>query len=212
MAAIASKADEEVQDLLEYDIKQFTFPLRKHFNKNKRKFIESNIRKLDRNSKVLDAGCGAGIVTKSLLKDFDLTGIDNNEKAIRYCLNNHGNHYRCCDLNKKLPFENDAFDAVILSETLDHVSNPAFTLNEIRRILKKDGLLLVAVMNYKSIYKIIEPVWYRLFGGNCKPYEKDIHYSNFTKETLENLLKKVFSDVNVNVSNYTMELWGVIKK
>ncbi len=58
-----------------------------------------------------------------------------------------------CDLNGKLPFENDTFDTIIFSDVLEHLSNPLNTLSEIKRILKKDGRVL---LNYPFLYGIHE--------------------------------------------------------
>ena len=46
---------------------------------------------------------------------------------------------------KKLPFENDVFDIVLMTEVLEHVENVDITLREINRVLKIGGLILVTV-------------------------------------------------------------------
>ncbi len=58
-----------------------------------------------------------------------------------------------CDLNDKLPFEDNSFDTIIFSDVFEHLSNPFGALSEIKRILKKDGKLL---MNYPFLYGIHE--------------------------------------------------------
>jgi SAM-dependent methyltransferase len=46
---------------------------------------------------------------------------------------------------RKLPFESGTFDAICLFDVLEHVEDDLALLNELRRILKNDGLLLLSV-------------------------------------------------------------------
>ena len=49
------------------------------------------------------------------------------------------------DLNKNLPFENNVFDTIILSDVLEHIQDPILLWNEMNRILRKDGILIMNV-------------------------------------------------------------------
>jgi SAM-dependent methyltransferase len=44
-----------------------------------------------------------------------------------------------------LPFKSDSFDVVLSLETLEHCSQPLLFLQEIRRVLKKEGLLIMSL-------------------------------------------------------------------
>jgi SAM-dependent methyltransferase len=46
---------------------------------------------------------------------------------------------------KTLPFESRSFDAVISMQVLEHTPEPQVVLNEMARVVKKDGLVLVSV-------------------------------------------------------------------
>jgi len=48
-----------------------------------------------------------------------------------------------CDLNQGLSFGSNFCDLVIMTETLEHVKKPRFVLNEIFRILKPGGRLIM---------------------------------------------------------------------
>ena len=48
----------------------------------------------------------------------------------------------------RLPFGDDSFDRVICSEVLEHLSDCAATLREIRRVLKPDGLFCASVPRF----------------------------------------------------------------
>ncbi|WP_228712174.1 class I SAM-dependent methyltransferase [Halarcobacter ebronensis] len=46
---------------------------------------------------------------------------------------------------KELPFLNDSFDTIILTQVLEHIDDPFKALSEAKRILKKDGVLILSV-------------------------------------------------------------------
>ena len=51
----------------------------------------------------------------------------------------------------QLPFQNESFDVVVLAEVIEHFSSdPVGTLEKIRRVLKKDGMLIVTTPNRLS--------------------------------------------------------------
>jgi SAM-dependent methyltransferase len=46
---------------------------------------------------------------------------------------------------KKLPFENNSYDSILLNEVIEHVFNPEQLLTEIHRILRNDGKMLITL-------------------------------------------------------------------
>lgn len=53
------------------------------------------------------------------------------------------NYDREVDLNKKLKFKDNSIEEVLLYHVLEHLNDPEFTIEELDRILKKDGVLKV---------------------------------------------------------------------
>ena len=102
----------------------------------------------DTESRVLDAGCGTGLVGEILYKnnfrhidgvDFSQEMLDiANQKKIYQSLN-------LVDLTKKLDYENDSFDAIICAGTFTcgHVGPEA--LKEMVRITKEGGFICFTV-------------------------------------------------------------------
>jgi SAM-dependent methyltransferase len=99
--------------------------------------------------KLLDLGCGKvpfyGFYNR-YTKEVTCADWDNSY---------HGNEYLdlVCDLNKELPIDSNNYDTVILSDVLEHLENPKFTLFEIQRILKEGGHL---ILNFPFLYGIHE--------------------------------------------------------
>ncbi len=93
-------------------------------------------------SKVLDVGANDGSMMEMLQKkrECEVYGVDISETAIAEAAK-RGIKVEFADAHK-LPYEDQAFDVVILSEVISHVQNPDEVLAEIRRVLKKNGILL----------------------------------------------------------------------
>ena len=56
-----------------------------------------------------------------------------------------------CDMNKHLPYEAEWFDYIVCLEGLEHTENPFNAVREFRRVIKKEGRLLVSIPNYLNI-------------------------------------------------------------
>jgi 2-polyprenyl-3-methyl-5-hydroxy-6-metoxy-1,4-benzoquinol methylase len=77
---------------------------------------------LSPNSKVLDAGCGAGIpITKTLAKQFDVTGVDFSEAQIELARKNVPNANFMCEDLTKLYFPEGTFDGICSYYAIIHI-------------------------------------------------------------------------------------------
>ena len=65
------------------------------------------------------------------------------------------------DLEKELPYENDYFDTVYMGQILEHIKNPGSVLNEVKRILKQDGVLIIDVPNPYHLKRIVKYLLFR---------------------------------------------------
>jgi len=83
---------------------------------------------------VLDVGCGRKPYRK-FLKCREYIGMDINEKVNPDIIGKVTN----------IPFDDETFDAVICTEVLEHLQEPSSGLKEIRRVLKKNGILYITV-------------------------------------------------------------------
>lgn len=90
---------------------------------------------------ILDIGCGDASLARDL-KNFQYFGLDlNTEHAISHSVKSH-------DLEEiPYPYESQFFDAIVISEVLEHMFDPHEILVEAKRILKDDGILIVSTPN-----------------------------------------------------------------
>lgn len=97
------------------------------------------------NSYVLEVGCGDGF-TLDILRElnFSCAGIDINPDKIEVA-KQFGHDVYCVDAAIGLPFDGNCFDVVYCRYTLEHILKPKEMLQEIRRVLKSDGLLSLIV-------------------------------------------------------------------
>lgn len=96
---------------------------------------------LDCGETVLDAGCGRGFLANILRSRYRTTACDvviddTLEKACPDV------DFLRCSL-EKLPFPDDSFDTVICTHVLEHVLNPQATISELRRVARKQLIIVV---------------------------------------------------------------------
>lgn len=114
--------------------------------------------------KVLDAGCGTGNYALALAEEgFHVTGIDYAIGMLQ-CARSKITQtladrlvFEKQDMNGQLPYPDAFFDHVISITSLWTVKNPKFTLNELTRILKPRGSLIITqVPDYTgSLFNVI---------------------------------------------------------
>lgn len=99
--------------------------------------------------RVLNVGCFNGTLERYFIapKSPHYFGIDMNAEAISTAQKAHSNGEKRFQVapGEKIPFENEYFDKVLCLDTLEHVENEEQTLNEISRVLKPGGKLVLSV-------------------------------------------------------------------
>ena len=100
--------------------------------------------------RVLDAGCGAGAGAGILSRAgaSEVVGVDIAPEAISTAMERYGSvaSFMLGDLTA-LPFDSESFDVVVSFETIQHVADPGRALEELRRVLRPEGILLVSTVN-----------------------------------------------------------------
>lgn len=161
------------------------------------KFIIKNVQKISsgKKLKILDIGCFPYHIGK-ILEDLghEVYGISSYHEQIKR------ENIKILNIDKeKLPFDNNFFDLVLFNEVLEHlVQSPIKVLNEIYRIIKKDGFLILTTPNIaRSINR------FKLFFGKTVMYPIDVffeengkgnniyhrHNREYALEELKSLLK-----------------------
>lgn len=104
--------------------------------------------------RVLDAGSGTGFGTLMLAEAgaAHVAGIDNDASAVEMASADRPDNveFGVGDV-AEIPFEDSSFDVVTCMEVIEHVENPERVLDELRRVLKPDGLLLLSTPNREVV-------------------------------------------------------------
>ena len=132
--------------------------------------------------RLLDIGCSVGFVLDESRKmGFEAQGLELNKKAIDIA-RSRGFDVECCDLSNAGYPENH-FDVVMLNHILEHIVEPNIFLQEIKRIFKREGILVIGVPNHGSLVAgIYRTRWY----GWGLPE----HIWHFDKNSLRYLLSR----------------------
>ena len=116
---------------------------------------------------VLDVGCGIG---DYLRFNKESIGADVNQYNINELL---VSGYKAVLIeNNILKFQDNYFNSVLLDNVLEHISEPLPLLIEVKRVLKKNGILLIGLPGIKG-FKM----------------DKD-HKKNYSEISLKNLIEK----------------------
>jgi glycosyltransferase involved in cell wall biosynthesis/ubiquinone/menaquinone biosynthesis C-methylase UbiE len=131
-----------------------------------------------RGGKVLDVGCGPGVMVADLLNmGYEVWGIDGSIGMILQCQKEFGEAQRARFVvgdAAKLPFPDELFDTVICMGVLPNVQTSEAALKEFTRVVKRNGTLLISFPNFLSPYAtwkiavfypalaLLRPIYYAL--------------------------------------------------
>jgi SAM-dependent methyltransferase len=91
-------------------------------------------------ARILDVGCGSAWLADHF---DDYTGIDASPEAVR-AAQAKGRAVVEGDLAQPLPFEDAAFDGVVLKDVLEHLQEPVLAVREVRRVLRPGGMVFAS--------------------------------------------------------------------
>lgn len=153
----------------------------------------------DNNSKVLDFGCGTGIllqrINKSIKSNF---GLDISFDMLKYALIICPNSNLIIGDGEQMPFPGNTWDSVISRGAIHHCPAPQKALKEIYRSLKPGGILILSEPCIDSI--MIQLIRVILYKNNKKFSE--IHRAFKSKCLVKMLLESGFEVIKVKRFGY----------
>jgi SAM-dependent methyltransferase len=107
-------------------------------------------RGLSERARVLDVGCGRGVILGPLAdRGLEVHGVEVSAAAARGA--DPRAEIRIAPQLAQAGYPEAFFDEVVIWHVLEHLADPRSTIEEARRILKPKGRLIVAVPNFSSI-------------------------------------------------------------
>jgi 2-polyprenyl-3-methyl-5-hydroxy-6-metoxy-1,4-benzoquinol methylase len=123
---------------------------------------------------ILEVGSGIGTFSEKIIRDFPLSHITLTDISLAYVKrlekrfsksNNNNddddNNISICklDLNCKEDYDKigyERFDSIIAINVLEHVENDIYALQQLHKLLKNGGMLIILVPCHKFLYNIID--------------------------------------------------------
>ena len=176
--------------------------------------VKNFLNSIPAQSSILEIGCGNG---KNMLfrKDLDFHGIDLSEKQVEICKSKNLN-VNVANMTS-LPFSENQFNYAICIATYHHLDNDIDrkkSLEEIYRILKKNGRILLTVwaieqdldshVSFKNRDEMVP--WKNKDDGNT--YYR--YYHVYGKNDLEEEIKRLCPRFKIEVIDFELGNWYVI--
>lgn len=143
--------------------------------KRKLKLINS----ISQKGHLLDIGAGTGDFLSIAKKDtWKVVGIEPNQKAKSIAMN------KGVDFVKNLnELEDNTFDVITMWHVLEHVPNLEEYIEQLKRLVKPQGKIIIAVPNFKSY----DAKYYREYWA---AFDTPRHLWHFSKKSIELLFAK----------------------
>jgi 2-polyprenyl-3-methyl-5-hydroxy-6-metoxy-1,4-benzoquinol methylase len=170
--------------------------------------IKSEREKTGNVLRVLDVGCGDGRCSEMILDmGNEVYGIDIRPDRVESA-KQKGIKASVADLTKSFPFDDEFFDLIYAVEILEHIYDTEFFLQEAKRLLRKNGTLIVTVPNIVCLPNRIRAI-FGLYPKHVAPARKHWsvgeHIRVFTKSMLINILERngfEIEDVEANLVSF----------
>tara|TARA_Y100000590_G_scaffold47226_1_gene50052 strand:- start:3269 stop:3997 length:729 start_codon:yes stop_codon:yes gene_type:complete len=151
----------------------------------------------------LDVGCAGGTFVNFLEKNKKSYGADISHNQIKYAKQNYQTkkHKFFLIKNNIIPFKDNTFDVITNLQLIEHLSikDNKKMLIEIKRILKKNGRLIITTPNYSSPWVFIEKIVNLL--GEVK-YNNQ-HITFFNKKNIKVFLNELgFKNIVVSANMF----------
>ncbi len=118
-------------------------------------FLGNLSKKLEKNSKILEVGCGSG-EGLAMFRGHEIYGVDKSKKSVELSKKYTKNIFEADAV--ELPFEDNYFDIVYSSGLLEHFDDnkAGKIISEMARVIKQNGRVIIIVPNSFCI-------WYKLY-------------------------------------------------
>ena len=172
---------------------------------------------------ILDVGCGKAIDGARLWeKGAKVIGLEPSHvmmvRAKQYLNESNARVALAQGIGENLPFKPHSFDKVMCKGALDHFFSPSETMEEIARVLKPEGEMIISIANFDSLGfrlgKKLYPVTKFLsppLAKERKPWEPPLdHTYKFDYPFLSSLVKQHFEIKKTKGISlfFGLPLWG----
>ncbi len=121
-------------------------------------FVERICANLDNQDvRILDVGCGTGANLKMLGLYGQAEGVDISEQAVEFCKRRGLSSVKLGAI-EELPYDDQSFDIITALDVLEHLDDDGAGLQEMRRVLRPGGTLLLFVPAFMFLWGVQDDV------------------------------------------------------
>lgn len=173
------------QEVLAGNYCQMADPLYLEEEKGRRvsaRAILDQLQKFKKPGRLLDVGCSVGfLLDEAAKRGWEVYGVELSQWAVDYAREKLGIKTVFHGHLKDAPFEPGYFDAVLLIDSIEHLTEPKETLIRLRKLLKKDGLICINTPDIDSLLsRTLKARWWGV---------KQSHLYYFTARSLKQMLE-----------------------
>ena len=139
------------------------------------------ISKYYKTGKILDIGCGTGeFLNTCKSAKWETFGIEPDPDARKMAKDNFGLDVR--EESEINNLSNEGFDIISMWHVLEHVPRLNERIEDLKRLIKPDGVIIIAVPNCNSLDA-------KIYGENWAAYDVPRHLYHFTPKDIELVFK-----------------------
>lgn len=145
--------------------------------------------------KVLDLGANHGALTQFYAEGNDLTAVDFDKNNLEILAKKFGSNVVAFDLNENISALGDRkWDAVVMSEVLEHLYYPDKKMAEVAKLIKPGGVFVGSVPNGFSLKNRLRYLFNKPEGTTMV---EPTHITHFSYKRIKKLLEKNFEEVRI---------------
>jgi SAM-dependent methyltransferase len=134
--------------------------------------------------RLLDAGCGTGLMLQELASLGQAEGVDISEEALAFCRQRGLENVSHADVGN-LPHPDSSFDVITALDVLEHMEDDVATVREFRRVLRPGGRLVLFCPAHRWLWSLQDEVSH--------------HHRRYTRRTLG----RVVTDAGLTIERLT---------
>ena len=172
------------------------------YNHGEEIYLRLNSNNINKPSSILDIGAGMGWVLDYLNKNYDscksIAAVETSTICNKHLKDNIGCNNVSSSFDKMTTdFSKSKYDLIVIRHVFEHTLDPINFLDNVKKLLSKNGKIYIAVPNMMNISGPLHLFWFRA-----------VHTFYFSKNTLLAIMS-IAGFKHLSIVEDNDELWGI---
>lgn len=173
----------------------------------KRQVLRKAFSRLPDEALLLDLGSGSGGIPAAISRTGDTTVAGDIDLQLLSTAATRGLAPLCVDFDGVLPVADAVFDGAMIIDAIEHTDDPKRILDELHRVLRPGGVLVVFTPPYDSHAWIAAEAVHNLITRR-----RSDHIAPFTRESLTYAVGRRFRELEIGRVNLGLSMYAVAVK